>query len=124
MARPFKNSKIVFKWNNKYEEVFVNQVIYFEAGGPYTKIQLKDKTFEIAKGLKEIECFCKNYNFIRIHKSYLINKKYFRKLSNTKVYMRYTQMPIPISVRKLNEVKLLINIPTKIKNKVLVTIYD
>ena len=63
--------------------VNVNDIIYCESSGPYTKFTFKqaDKIVT-SKHLKEYEDLLSGYDFFRIHKSYLVNlreiKKYIR----------------------------------------------
>lgn len=63
--------------------VSVNDIIYCESSGPYTKFIFKqaDKIIT-SKHLKEYEDLLTGYDFFRIHKSYLVNlreiKKYIR----------------------------------------------
>jgi two-component system, LytTR family, response regulator len=63
--------------------VSVNDIIYCESSGPYTKFVFKqaDKIIT-SKHLKEYEDLLTGYDFFRIHKSYLVNlreiKKYIR----------------------------------------------
>lgn len=63
--------------------VNVNDIIYCESSGPYTKFNFKQAPQIItSKHLKEYEELLSGYNFFRIHKSYLVNlqeiKKYIR----------------------------------------------
>jgi two-component system LytT family response regulator len=62
----------------------VSDIIYCESDGPYTKFFLKQpgKIIITSKHLKEYEDLLREYNFFRIHKSYLVNlqeiQKYIR----------------------------------------------
>jgi len=63
--------------------VNINEIIYCEGSSNYTNFYLQNgKKYIVAKTLKEYEELLSNYNFFRIHNSYLINlkevKKYFR----------------------------------------------
>jgi two-component system LytT family response regulator len=63
--------------------VGINEIVYCEGSSNYTNFHLQNgKKFIVAKTLKEYEELLCNYNFFRIHNSYLINlkevKKYFR----------------------------------------------
>ncbi|HEV8272274.1 MAG TPA: LytTR family DNA-binding domain-containing protein [Chitinophagaceae bacterium] len=63
--------------------VKVNDIIYCESSGPYTKFILKQpNNIVTSKHLKEYEDLLGGYNFFRIHKSYLVNlqeiQKYIR----------------------------------------------
>jgi two-component system LytT family response regulator len=63
--------------------VNINEIIYCEGSSNYTNFYLQNgKKHIVAKTLKEYEELLSNYNFFRIHNSYLVNlkevKKYFR----------------------------------------------
>ena len=63
--------------------VSINEIVYCEGSSNYTNFYLKNgKKHIVAKTLKEYEELLSNYNFFRIHNSYLVNikevKKYFR----------------------------------------------
>ncbi|MFI5172703.1 MAG: LytR/AlgR family response regulator transcription factor [Chitinophagales bacterium] len=63
--------------------VKVGDIIYCKSDGPYTTFFLKDQENVVtSKHLKEYEELLQDYNFLRIHKSYLVNldeiKKYIR----------------------------------------------
>jgi two-component system LytT family response regulator len=63
--------------------VRVSDIIYCESEGPYTKFFLKQPgKIVTSKHLKEYEDLLSEYNFFRIHKSYLVNlqeiQKYLR----------------------------------------------
>jgi two-component system LytT family response regulator len=63
--------------------VNINEIIYCEGSSNYTNFYLQNgKKHIVPKTLKEYEELLSNYNFFRIHNSYLINlkevKKYFR----------------------------------------------
>lgn len=52
----------------------VEDIIFCEADGPYTIIYLKSAgKFIVSKNLKEYELLLAEYNFLRVHNSYLIN---------------------------------------------------
>lgn len=52
----------------------IPNILYCESNGNYTTIIIKNrKSITISKNLKYIESHLKSYNFIRIHRSYLIN---------------------------------------------------
>ncbi len=63
--------------------VSINEIVYCEGSSNYTNFYLQNgKKHIVAKTLKEYEELLNNYNFFRIHNSYLVNikevKKYFR----------------------------------------------
>jgi two-component system LytT family response regulator len=66
---------------NEVEFVNVNRIIYCEAEGFYTTFHLENQNdILVCKNLKEYEKLLPE-QFIRIHKSYLINKNKIKKIS-------------------------------------------
>lgn len=86
-----KNQKIVLKTQDNIYIAKVNDIIRCEADGNYTKIYINQSSnILISKTLKEYEELLKNYNFIRVHKSHLININYiehFEKRDSGTIYM-------------------------------------
>jgi len=81
-----------------------NDILYFEADGMYTNVQLIDgKTKTICKPLKHfVEQLEKNAMFFKCHRSYLINLKYVDELvkDDGDYLLMSNQKRIPISKSK------------------------
>ena len=70
---PFKNS---------FEQVKISNIIYIKASNNYSMIFLQDhREVLVAKTLKEYSKILKDEGFLRIHKSYLVNKLNIHQLS-------------------------------------------
>ncbi|HRG52282.1 MAG TPA: LytTR family DNA-binding domain-containing protein [Bacteroidia bacterium] len=96
---------------NEIEFVALNSIIYCEAEGFYTTFHLENQhEILVSKNLKEYEKLLPN-NFIRIHKSYLINKNKIKKIIRSDggyIVMDNKQM-LPIGQKKAYFIKHLIN---------------
>lgn len=92
--------KIVVPVLNGFEFFNIQDIVYLEAEGSYTKVYLKNKQFyTISKNLKYFDTLLKSNNiFIRIHRSYIANISMIKKLlSNdgyTVVFDNGTQLPV------------------------------
>jgi two-component system LytT family response regulator len=52
----------------------LDELVFIQASGNYTELHFSDKkSFILTKTLSEFETMLINYNFFRIHQSYLIN---------------------------------------------------
>ena len=73
-ASPGGERKICLATLNSIEFININEVLYCEADGSYTNFYLKngDKLL-VSKNLKEYENMLTDYNFMRVHNSFLIN---------------------------------------------------
>lgn len=65
--------------------VRVNQIVRCEADGSYTTVHLvEDDRITVSKILKEFDELLRDYNFVRIHQSHLINMEYLKKYISAK----------------------------------------
>jgi two-component system LytT family response regulator len=75
--------------------VDIGDIIYIEGDGPYSIFHLKTETLKTAKTLKLITPEV-NKSFVRIHKSYLVNKKYIKGFNMDKLIL-YNEKWLPVS---------------------------
>jgi len=61
----------------------MEDIIFCRAEGNYTHITLKNKDIVVTRTLKEFEELLSEYNFLRIHRSYLINLDHILKYNRT-----------------------------------------
>ncbi|AFK03634.1 two component transcriptional regulator, LytTR family [Emticicia oligotrophica DSM 17448] len=75
-----KNNKIPISVVNGFQFVPVNTIEYCEADDDYTYIHLTDnQKLTVSKNIKEFEDILANYDFFRIHHSFLVNRDYIKK---------------------------------------------
>jgi len=77
------NKKICLSTHEGMEFVRVLDILYCKANGSYTLFTLKNQKDQlVSKNLKEFEILLQEYDFMRVHNSYLINlrevKKYIK----------------------------------------------
>ncbi len=84
----------------------VNSIVRCEADSNYTHFYLNDKSkFTTSKTLKECEELLSEKDFIRVHKSHLINRRFIQSLTNNNRVVLTDGLTIEVSRRKLQEVK-------------------
>ena len=94
------NRKIAVPVTNGYEILQIDDVIYLEADGSYTRIILRDgQPFVVSKKLKYFEDLLEdNPQFFRLHRSYMVNLdciKKFLRLDGGKVILHSgTELPV------------------------------
>lgn len=80
-----------------------NDILYIEASGNYCIIFTKNyKEFIVSKTLKDFDVTLEDKNFIRIHKSYLVNKRSitsYMRSNGIKIKLRNGKI-LPVSRRK------------------------
>lgn len=58
---------------NRFRKIFINDIIYCKADRIYSIIKTIDSEVLYTKPLKELEQLFKNFNFIRVNRSYFVN---------------------------------------------------
>jgi len=113
ITKPYKESDIVglleiFKTNNQksiqiktsYGKKLIDQssILYLEASGSYVKIVTANSTYieRASLSLYEEEL---GDQFIRIHRSFIINKTYIEQYNSISVYINNTEIPISRSYK-------------------------
>ncbi len=76
----FACSKLMVKDNDGYISVDVDSISYFESYGNTVYSVIDGKKYKTVHKLYELEFMFKNYNFIRISKSVIINRKMIKKV--------------------------------------------
>ncbi len=75
-----KTNKIPISVVNGFQFVPVNTIVYCEADDDYTYIHLTDsQKLTVSKNIKEFEDILANYDFFRIHHSFLVNRDFIKK---------------------------------------------
>ena len=70
--------RIVFPTKNGFEVVQSNSIVYCKSDGSYTNVFTIEQEYLITKSLKDISTLLVEPQFIRIHKSYLVNRNYIK----------------------------------------------
>lgn len=97
-------------YNREIIKIPIENILYFEADGSYTKIYTYDQNKNsedyklISKKLGQIEKELKEYGFIRVHKSYLVNLLNITEVSET-IMIRNIEYFIPIGRKYKEKVK-------------------
>ena len=65
--------KITLPQQGGFEVLDINEIYFCKADDNYTEIYLEEKRIVISKTLKYFEDALKDFPFVRIHKSYLVN---------------------------------------------------
>ncbi len=82
----------------------LDEIICLEGQNNYTKFFFTNKkNLLVAKTLKEYDDILTEHQFIRVHKSYLVNKKYITRFDNESLLWLQNDISVPVSRRKRNE---------------------
>jgi len=84
----------------------IKEIMYCKAQGSYTHFHLLNNKTEIAsKPLHDFEEMLAEKQFIRIHKSNMVNKKFIDAISYKGFVILQGNKPVEISKRRFTEVK-------------------
>lgn len=101
-----RESKITLPHTHGFNVIDTHNIVYIEADSNYSIFHLKSgEKIIIAKPLKEFEELLDNRDFVRIHKSVIVNFKYVKGYSN-KTGLQVTlsdETTLPVSRRRANE---------------------
>ena len=75
-------------------KVKIDQLMFAKADDNYTRLFTTDKSHILSSTLKKIEEKLPSANFIRIHRSYIINTQFIDKIKNGYLYIGKHQLPI------------------------------
>ncbi|HWJ26713.1 MAG TPA: LytTR family DNA-binding domain-containing protein [Flavisolibacter sp.] len=96
-------ARIAIPYGGSFHIIKVSDIIYLEAQGAYTHFVLKQgKKKTASKNIKEFEEMLGEYNFFRIHKSYMINLAELDKYDRCEVLMS-NDVLLDISRRRLDD---------------------
>ena len=99
-----KEQKLVIKTTQRTHFIPINDIVYFQSDGSYSKIVTIETTILASKNLKHFQTLVPAELFIRPHQSYLVNKEYIIGLKGNSIILN-NNVEIPISVRRILEVK-------------------
>ncbi len=101
-----KHFKLSLSKGNRTWFIPPAEIFYCAAYSNYTNMYLKDQTeFTVSKTLKEVEEMLSVHNFIRTHKSFLVNKDHVLTLENAGNLLLKNYTRIEISRRRMETVK-------------------
>lgn len=91
---------IFIKDQSRYRKIKLDDIQYAEADGSYTKV-LTDKTsITLAINLKTFESQLSSHEFMRIHRSYVINLKKIDEYEGNRVFIKQESIPISSSFKE------------------------
>lgn len=82
-----------------------NEIVMLEGSSNYTRFYfVNKKTLVVSKTMKEYEEILIDHHFLRVHKSYLVNKTHVVKVDREGILELSNQVHIPVSRRRKSEI--------------------
>jgi DNA-binding LytR/AlgR family response regulator len=94
------SDRIFVKHKEKMVKVFIDEILYIEADRNYSKIFTKNKEYLLAITLKSIEDKLSIQQFVRVHRSFMVNLKQIDEVAENHVIVQGKAIPLSISARE------------------------
>ena len=89
-----KNETVFLHSNKKYVQVKIEDILYIEAAGNYSKVALIDSQILVREKISDmLEILCK-HDFIQIHKSFIIAKHHINNIEGNRITIGESVIPI------------------------------
>lgn len=102
-AKQLESTEIFIKSGHDHFKIDSNELLFINADADYTDLHTSDMKYISAESLKYWEEKLENYNFIRVHRSFIINTKKIIKTSSRKLLLKGNH-EIPIGRTYKNKV--------------------
>lgn len=92
--------KVVFATKETFEFIKPSDIMYCEALSNYTAIHTVASKLVVSKTLKEVEDLLIHYNFLRVHRSFLVNPSFIKRYVKTLGGSLIMENELEISISK------------------------
>lgn len=89
--------------DGRVQEIFTEDIIYIQSMGNYVKLVCSNKTYITALTTKELEYRLPAPQFIRIHKSFIVNTKHIKAVKASQVFTSKETLPLGKTFKKYLE---------------------
>lgn len=93
----FVEDRIFIREGNKFNKLMVNTIQFAAAVGSYTDIYTPDRKITLTMNLKQFEAKLHKPEFIRVHRSYLVNVEAIDSLEGNIIHIGAHHIPISAS---------------------------
>ena len=99
-SSPYIQSDSIFvRKNEKMIKILIDDILYFEADRNYCKIHAKNKDCLLVMTLKEINEKLPKENFLRIHRSFIVNLSHVDEVAGSHVVIGKKAIPMSKNLR-------------------------
>lgn len=86
--------RIFLRSNKKHIQVILDDVLYIEAKGNYTKIVLKEESITIREKITALMELLPDDNFIRVHRSFVVASRHIKSIEGNQIHIASEIIPI------------------------------
>ena len=106
-AEEQSSQRLFLKSNKSYLQVMINDILYIEASGNYTKVISAQETISVRQTFSELLEQLPVQKFVQVHKSFAVSTASIKKVEGNRIHLGEDQI-IPIGkLYKNNLIKLL-----------------
>jgi len=85
---------IFLKQNNSHIQVDVDDILFIEASGNYTKVVTGNTTISIREKISDTIQLLSDNDFLQVHKSFAVARKHIDRVEGNRIYMGDHTVPI------------------------------
>jgi DNA-binding LytR/AlgR family response regulator len=89
-----KSGRIFLRSNNKYIQVVLDDILFIEASGNYTKIVLKEEIITLRGTLSSIMELIPTDGFVQVHRSFMVVQKHIKSIEGNQIVIDKYTVPI------------------------------
>jgi len=101
-------TRFFVKGDKKHHQIDLNDLLYIEAYGNYTKIFLKDEMIMSHEKISDFEALLPQESFLRVHKSFIVAIDKIKLIEGNRIFIESHKIPIGQTYK--SSVKRLFNI--------------
>ena len=87
-------SRLFLKGDKKYHQIHLNDILYIEAYGNYSKVYLKDEMIVSHEKISHFEELLNSSNFLRVHKSFIVAIDKIKFIEGNRILINEYKVPI------------------------------
>ena len=97
---PSKN-QIFLKGDKKYHQISIDDILFIEAYGNYTKVYLPDQMIVTHSTISFFEMELSSNQFLRVHKSFIVNIPKIETIEGNRIIIENHKIPIGQTYKKV-----------------------
>ncbi|CAM1364040.1 DNA-binding response regulator [Tenacibaculum soleae] len=88
------STRFFIKGDKKHHQIYLNDLLYIEAYGNYTKLFFKDEMIVSHEKISHYETILTNGNFLRVHKSFIVAIYKIKFIEGNRILINEHKIPI------------------------------
>lgn len=89
-----KPNRMFLRGDKKYTQITIEEILYIEAAGNYTKVIKVDETITIREKISELLASLPSGEFLQVHKSFVVAIQHIKSIEGNRITIDDQQIPI------------------------------